>query len=79
MVDVTGLWKNATDRGRWSVRAASFMAKVKATKAVWFPPAGAESAQKAASKATKTTKKTARKTTKKATGAAKKTASSTKS
>jgi hypothetical protein len=79
MVDVTGLWKNATDRGRWSTRVALFVTKVKATKAVWFPPAGGESAQKAASKATKTTKKTARKTTKKASGAAKKTASAAKS
>jgi len=78
MVDVTGLWKNATDKGRWSSRVASFVAKVKATKVVWFPPAGGDSAAKAASKATRTTKKTARKTTKKASGAAKKTASATK-
>ena len=65
MVDVTGLWKNATDKGRWSSRVATFTAKVKATKAVWFPPKPEKTGKKVAS--------TAKKATKKSTGAAKNT------
>jgi hypothetical protein len=94
VIEFTSMWKGATDKGRWSARGASFMAKVKATKVVWFPPDPAKSGTKAVSKAAngakKTTKtaarttgkansKTAKKTTKKATGAAKKATSGSRS
>ncbi len=48
-----------TDRATWQARRASFMAKLKATKTVWFPPQSGG----AASTAKKTTKKAAKKTT----------------
>ena len=74
--------KSVTDKERWVARGASFVAKAKATKVVWFPPKPADSGKKAASTAKKTTKSatgTTKKTTKKATGAAaKKTTKSTK-
>jgi len=83
MIEFTSLWKGATDRGKWAARGASFVAKAKATKAVWFPPSPEDSGTKAAStakKATKkATKKTTGKTTKKATSAAKKTTSGARS
>jgi hypothetical protein len=86
MVDLRSRWKNATDRGRWTAGGASFVAKAKATKAVWFPPKVDRTAKKAASTAKRATKKSARpgkkvgkkatgsgrRTTKKAAGAAKK-------
>ena len=80
MVEVTSQWKSVADRERWAVRGASFVAKLKATKVVWFPPKPVETGATAASTATKvtgkTTKKAAKKATKKAasttTGAAKK-------
>ena len=82
MIDIKSGWKSVTDRERWAARGASFVAKAKATKVVWFPPKPADSGKKAASTAKKTTKSatgTTKKTTKKATGAAaKKTTKSTK-
>ena len=69
MIDVKGRWQSVTDREKWAARGASFVAKTKATKAVWFPPEPAKTAGKAASAAKKTTTRTAKKTT----GAAKKT------
>jgi hypothetical protein len=84
-LDLRSSVDKVTDRQAWASRGAAFMAKVKATKTVWFPPkpaAAGRDAGKAAAKATgttakKTTKKTARATKKttKATGAAKKAAS----
>ena len=74
MIELTKPWKSVTDRQKWAARGASFVAKAKATKAVWFPPQPAETGKKAASTASKTTKKT----TKKTTGTAKKTAGSAK-
>ena len=65
MIEIKTLGKSITGRGKWAARGASFMAKAKATKVVWFPPKPVESGQKAASTAKKATKKTA--------GAAKKT------
>jgi hypothetical protein len=71
-MEFTSLWKDATDKGRWSARGAAFVAKVKATKLVWFPPGPEDSGKKAASTAKKATKKTTKKTTKKAGSTAKK-------
>jgi hypothetical protein len=79
MIEFTSLWKGATDRGKWAARGATFVAKAKATKAVWFPPSPEDSGKKAASRAKKATKKTTAKTTKKATSAAKKTTSGARS
>ena len=70
MIENVNRWKNVTDRGKWAARGASFMAKAKATKVVWFPPKPVETGKKAAS--------TAKKTTKKTTGAAKKTSKGTR-
>ena len=67
-------WKSVTDRGKWAARVASFVAKAKATKVVWFPPKPVETGKKAASTAKKATKRV----TKKTTGAAKKTTNGTK-
>jgi hypothetical protein len=92
MVEITSRLKSVTDKGRWAERGASFVAKTKATKQIWFPPAPVETGKKAADTAKKATKKTAgtakkstkgaaKKTTgaaKKSTGAAKKTANGTK-
>jgi hypothetical protein len=81
MIEIKSGWKSVTDRERWAARGASFVAKAKATKAVWFPPQPADAGKKAASTAKKTTKKATKKatgTTKKATGtAAKKATKST--
>ena len=77
MIEIKSGWKSVTDRQRWAARGASFVAKAKATKAVWFPPQPADAGKNAASTAKKTTKK-ATGTTKKATGtAAKKATKST--
>jgi hypothetical protein len=83
MIELADRWKSVTDKEQWAARGASFMAKAKATKTVWFPPDPADSGKKGASKAKKATtgaakKATGRTATKKAT-AAKKTASRTKS
>lgn len=75
MIDIKSRWRSATDRGVWSARGASFVAKAKATKAVWFPPSADKAVKKTASTAKRTTKRTAKKTSggaKKTTGTAKK-------
>ncbi|MGH3306557.1 MAG: hypothetical protein ACRDOX_02625 [Nocardioides sp.] len=75
MIEIKSRWDSVTHREKWAARGASFMAKAKATKAVWFPPKPVETGTKAASTAKKGTKKTTKKTTgaaKKTTGAAKK-------
>ena len=75
MIEIRSRLKSVTDREKWVARGASFVAKAKATKVVWFPPGPVETGKKAASTATKTTKSAAKKTTgaaKKSTGAAKK-------
>lgn len=77
MIDIKRRWKSVADRRRWAARGASFVAKTKATRAVWFPPKPADTGTKAASTAKKTSKRTAKKTTgsaKKSATAAKKTA-----
>ncbi|MDX6484477.1 MAG: hypothetical protein QOE95_2248 [Gaiellaceae bacterium] len=70
MIEIESQWKSVTDRDKWAARGASFVAKAKATKVVWFPPKPEETGRKATS--------TAKKATKRTTGAAKKTASGTK-
>jgi hypothetical protein len=80
MIDIKDRIKGVTDTEQWAARGASFVAKVKATKAVWFPPEPVETGKKAASTATKATKKAAKKPSgaaRKTTAAAKKSTSST--
>ena len=79
MSEINSRWQDVTDRAKWAARGASFAAKVKATKQVWFPPGPVETGEKTAStgkRATKTaktaTKKATKTATKKATRAAKK-------
>ena len=61
MIDLMSPWKSVTDKEKWAARAASFVAKAKATKVVWFPPKPVETGKAAASTAAKTTKGTAKK------------------
>ena len=74
-MDINNRLKGVTDREKWAERGASFVAKVKATKAVWFPPEPVGTSKKAASTAKKTTKRAAKRTT----GAAKKSTPAAKS
>ena len=81
MIEIKSRLKSVTDREKWAARGASFVAKAKATKVVWFPPKPVETGKKAASTAKKATKRATKKTTgaaKKTTGAAKKTTNGTK-
>lgn len=81
MIDIRSELKGVADREKWAARGASFVAKAKATKVVWFPPEPVETGKKAASTAKKATKQATRKTTgaaKKSTGAAKKASNSTR-
>jgi hypothetical protein len=70
MIEIGSQWKSVTDKEKWATRGASFLAKAKATKVVWFPPKPEDTANKAAA--------TAKRGAKKATGTAKKTTTSTK-
>jgi hypothetical protein len=74
MVEMKSRWDSVADRQTWAARGASFVAKAKATKLVWFPPKPVESGKKGASTAKKATKRA----TKKPTAAAKKTTKGTK-
>jgi hypothetical protein len=86
MIELKSGLQSITDKGQWASRGASFVTKVKATKAVWFPPE--PSGEQVASSAQKTAKKAARKTTagtrkttagtRKTTAAARKTSAGTK-
>jgi hypothetical protein len=78
MIEIKSRWKSVTDREKWAARGASFVAKAKATKVVWFPPEPVETGKKAASTAKKTAKKATKRATKKTTGAAKKATNGTK-
>jgi hypothetical protein len=75
MIRLDNQWKSVTDREMWAARGASFMAKVKATKVVWFPPEPVKAGKKTATRAKKATKGAA----KKSTGAARRTKNTTKS
>ena len=55
MFDIRNRWKGLTDREKWAAHGASFVAKTKATKQVWFGPQPVETGKKAASTAKKTT------------------------
>ena len=71
MIEIKNRLKGVTDKEEWAARGASFVAKVKATKAVWFPPKPVDTGAKAASTGKKATNRAATKTTgaaKKATG-----------
>ena len=74
MTEFKSRWKSLTNRGQWAVRGSAFAGKVKATKAVWFPPEPVKTGEKAASAAKNGAKKTSKKTGSKTGGAAKKTA-----
>ena len=74
-MDINSRVKGVTDREKWAARGASFVAKVKATKAVWFPPEPVGTSKKAASTAQKATTRAAKRTT----GAAKKSTAAAKS
>jgi hypothetical protein len=83
MIEIKNPVRGVADREKWAARGASFVAKAKATKAVWFPPTPVETGKKAgatAKKATSNTTGAAKKTTKnasgKSAGAAKKTTTS---
>jgi hypothetical protein len=77
MTDLKSRWSSVANQATWRARAGSFLAKLKATKLVWFPPKGGEIGQRSASSAKKTTKRATKKTAgtaKKTSGTAKKTA-----
>lgn len=81
MIQVKSRLKSGTDREKWAARGASFVAKARATKMVWFPPRPVETGKKAASTANKATKRATKKTTstaKKTTAAANKSTNGTK-
>lgn len=81
MFEIRSQLKSVTNTEKWAARGASFVAKVQATKAVWFPPKPLETGEKVASTTKKTAKRATKKTAgaaKKATGAAKKTTNATK-
>jgi hypothetical protein len=85
MTSMRSRFRSITNKDAWTARGGSFLVKAKATKAIWFPPQGAETVEKASSTAKKaassskksvsgSTKKAAKKTTgaaKKASGASK--------
>ncbi len=75
MSDLKSRWNSVSDKKKWAARGGSFVVKVKATKAVWFPPEPVGTSKKAASTAKKTTKRAAKRTT----GAAKKSTPAAKS
>jgi len=64
MIEIKSQWETVRDREKWAARGASFVAKAKATKVVWFPPKPVETGKKAAAS-------TAKKATKKTTGGSK--------
>jgi hypothetical protein len=73
MIEIRSRWKSVADKEKWAARGASFAAKAKATKVVWFPPKPVETGKKTASSSKKATRGAAKKTT----GAAKRTAQGT--
>ena len=81
MVEIKSQLTSLTDREKWAARGASFVAKLKATKMVWFPGEPVEAGKKTAASAKKATKGATKKTTgaaKKTTNAARATTSGTK-
>jgi hypothetical protein len=81
MIQLRNQLESVTDRQKWAAAGASFMAKLKATKVVWFPPGPEKNVKNTASTAKKTAKKStgsAKKAARKSTGGAKKAGSGTK-
>ncbi len=74
MIELKSGLRSVTDKEQWAERGASFVAKVKGTKAVWFPPEPAKTGKQVAS----TTKKATKKPTRKTTAAARKSAAGAK-
>ena len=75
MTQIQSRLKSVVDRERWLARGATFVAKARATKVVWFPPRPVDTGVEAASTAKKVTGGATKKTigaAKKASGAAKK-------
>jgi hypothetical protein len=62
MIAIKSRWKSLTNTERWAARRASFVAKVRATKAVWSAPKSVEHGPSAASTAKTTTAATKRST-----------------
>lgn len=58
MTEIKSRWNRVKDREKWAARGASFVAKAKATKVVWFPPKPEATGRKTASTADKAIKKT---------------------
>ena len=54
---------SVVDRERWAARGASFVAKLKATKMVWFPPDAVEAGRSTTAAAKRTSKRAASKST----------------
>ena len=63
MIEIRSPWKRVRDREKRAARGPSFVAKVKATKLVWFPPRPVETGKETASAAKKATKRATQKTT----------------
>jgi hypothetical protein len=78
VIEMKSRWASAADKEKWAARGASFVAKAKATKLVWFPPKPVETGRKAASTATRATKGATKGATRKSAGAARKSAGATK-
>jgi hypothetical protein len=89
MMELKGRLDQVADREKWAARGASFVAKLKATKLVWFPPrpvedgtaavtAAKKTTARAAKKSTSAARKTANGTSKRTSGAAKKTSGAAK-
>jgi hypothetical protein len=73
MMAIKSSLRNASDKEKWAARGATFVAKVKATKLVWFPPDPLLTGERAAGIAAKASTQAATGAAKKTTGAAKKT------
>lgn len=63
MMQIKSGLDSVADREKWAQRGASFLAKVKATKMVWFPPKPVESGRAASASARKMTTGAGRKST----------------
>lgn len=73
MIQMRSPWERVTDPAKWSARGTSLIAKLKATKVVWFPPDPVETGKETAMAAKKATTRTAKTAARKTTGGAKKT------
>lgn len=75
MAQIQSRLKSVAGREKWAARGATFVAKAKATKVVWFPPKPVDTGVEAVSIAKKATGGATKRTTgaaKKSSGAAKK-------